>query len=108
MNRNYERTMNDRMIERTNNRNLGNTKVGKRLFGRTNGRKIEKEYIEERTDKRSNERTNKRTNHEQSDERTNKLRTGDERSKNDRTILVLVCACVDHGVGVCGGGRELP
>jgi hypothetical protein len=27
----------------------------------------------------------------------------DERSKNDRTILVLVGACVEHGVGVWGG-----
>jgi hypothetical protein len=55
-----------------------------------------------------NDRTIGRTNHERSDERsdkrTNKLRTEDERSKNDRMILVLVCACVEHGVGVCGGG----
>ena len=77
--------MNDRMIERTNDRNFDSITVGKRLFGRTNGRTIG------------------RTNHERSDERTNKLRTGDERSKNDRTILVLVCACVEHGVGVCVG-----
>ena len=35
-----------------------------------------------------------------SDERTNKLRTG------GRTILVLVCACVGGGVGVCGGGES--
>jgi hypothetical protein len=47
-------------------------------------------------DERSNDRTNGRTNHERSD----------ERSKNDRTILVLVCACVEHGVGVCVGGGE--
>jgi hypothetical protein len=85
--------MNDRMIERTNDRNFGIITVGKRLFGRTNGR-------------RSNDRVNGRTNHERSDERTNKLRTGDERSKNDRTIHVLVCACVEHGVGVCVGGEE--
>jgi hypothetical protein len=25
---------------------------------------------------------------------------------NDRMILVLVCACVEHGVGVCVGERE--
>jgi hypothetical protein len=77
MNRNYERTMNDRMIERTNDRNFGSITAGKRLFGRTNGRTIER-----------------------SDERTNKLRTG------GRTILVLVCACVGGGVGVWvwGGG----
>ena len=66
--------------------------------------------MDERTDERSNDRTNGRTNHERSDERTNertnKLRTEDERSKNDRTILVLVCACVEHGVGVCGGGES--
>jgi hypothetical protein len=36
MNRDYERTMNDRMIERTNDRNFGSITVGKRLFGRTN------------------------------------------------------------------------
>ena len=58
------------------------------------------------TNERTNDRTIGRTNHERSDERTNKLRTGDERSKNDRTILVLVCACVEHGVGVCGGGES--
>jgi hypothetical protein len=70
--------MNDHMIERTNDWNFGSIMAEQRLFGRTNGR----------------------TNHERSDERTNKLRTGDERSKNDRTILVLVCACVGSGVGV--------
>jgi hypothetical protein len=84
MNRDYERTMNDRMIERTNDRNFGSITAGKRLFGRTNGRTIER-----------------------SDERTNEPRTGDERSKIDRTILVLVCACVEHGVGVCGGGERV-
>jgi hypothetical protein len=62
MNRNYERTMNDRMIERTNDRNFGSITAGKRLFGRTNGR-----TNHERSDERSNDRTN---------ERTNKLRTG--------------------------------
>jgi hypothetical protein len=36
----------------------------------------------------------------------NKLRTGNERLKNNRTILVLVCACVEHRVGVCVGGEE--
>jgi hypothetical protein len=40
MNRNYERTMNDRMIERMNDRNFGSIMAGKRLFGRTNGRTI--------------------------------------------------------------------
>jgi hypothetical protein len=33
MNRNYERTMNDRMIERTNDRNFGSITAGQRLFG---------------------------------------------------------------------------
>jgi hypothetical protein len=57
MNRNYERTMNDRMIERTNNRNFGSITAGKRLFGRTNERSIE------RSDERTmNDRTNERTN----------------------------------------------
>jgi hypothetical protein len=84
--------MNDRMIERTNDRNFGSITVGQRLFGRTNGR----------TDERTmNDRTNDRTIG-----RTNKLRTGDERLKNDRTILVLVCACVGSGVGVCVGGKS--
>jgi hypothetical protein len=41
MNRNYERTMNDRMIERTNDQNFGNITAGKILFGRTDGRTIE-------------------------------------------------------------------
>jgi hypothetical protein len=49
MNRNYERTMNDRMIKRTNDRNFGSITAGKRLFGRTNGRTIE------RSDERTNE-----------------------------------------------------
>jgi hypothetical protein len=40
MNRNYERTMNDRMIERTNDQNFSSITAGKRLFGRTNGRMI--------------------------------------------------------------------
>ncbi len=101
MNRNYERTMNDRMIERTNDRNFGSITVGKRLFGRTNGRTIE------RSDERTNEPWTIGRTIERSDERTNKLRTGDERSKNDRTILVLVCACVEHGVGVCVGGKRV-
>jgi hypothetical protein len=87
--------MNDRMIERTNDRNFGSITVGKRLFGRTIGRTDEQTMNDQ-----TNDRTIGRTN-----ERTNKLRTGDERSKNDRTILVLVCACVEHAVGVCGGKR---
>jgi hypothetical protein len=49
MNRNYERTMNDRMIEQTDDRNFGSITAGKRLFGQTNGRTIE------RSDERTNE-----------------------------------------------------
>jgi hypothetical protein len=45
----YERTMNDGMIERTNDRNFGSITAGKRSFGRTNGRTIE------RSDERTNE-----------------------------------------------------
>jgi hypothetical protein len=41
--------MNDRMIERTNDQNFGNITAGKGLFGRTNGRTIE------RSDERTNE-----------------------------------------------------
>jgi hypothetical protein len=73
-----ERT-NDRMIERTNDRNFGGITAEQRLFGRTNGR------------------TNHERSGERSDERTNKLRTG------GRTIVWEVeWACVG------GGGRELP
>jgi hypothetical protein len=98
MNRDYERTMNDRIIEQTNDRNFGSITAGKRLFGRTDRRTIGR--TDERTmNDRTNDRTIGRTN-ERTDERTNEQRTGDERSKNDRTILVLVCACVEHGVGV--------
>jgi hypothetical protein len=82
MNRNYERTMNDRMIERTNDRNFGSITAGKRLFGR------------------SNERTNGRTNPERSNERTNKLRIGGLTIEERPNDLVLVCACVGGGVGV--------
>jgi hypothetical protein len=95
MNRNYERTMNDRMIERTNDRNFGSITVGKKII-----------WTNERTNDRTIGRTNHERSDERSDERTNKLRKGDERSKNDRTILVLVCACVEHGVGVCVGGES--
>jgi hypothetical protein len=74
-----ERT-NDRMIERTNDRNFESITARKRLFGRTNDRTIG--------------RTNKQTKN---------------RGTNDRTILVLVCACVGGGVGVWGEEcRELP
>jgi hypothetical protein len=58
MNRNYERMINDRMIERTNDRNFGSITAGK-------------DYLDERTDERSNDRTNGRTNHGRSDERSN-------------------------------------
>jgi hypothetical protein len=87
MNRNYERTMNDRMIERTNDRNFGSITAGKRLFGRTNGRTIE------------------RTNHERSDERTNKLRTGGrtiEERPNDPCASVCLCGRWSGRVGGSG------
>jgi hypothetical protein len=63
MNRNYERTMNDRMIERTNDRNFGNIMKGQRLFGRTMNRDYERTMNRnyERTDERSNDRTNERS-----------------------------------------------
>jgi hypothetical protein len=86
MNRNYERTMNDRMIERTNDRNFGSITAGKRLFGRMNDRTIG------------------RTNHERSDERTNKLRTGGrtiEERPNDP--CASVCLCGTWSGCVCGG-----
>jgi hypothetical protein len=92
MNRNYERTMNDRMIERTNDRNFGIITAGKRLFWRTNGRTIG------RTDERTmNDRTNDRMigqTIEWSDERTNKLRTRGrtiEERPNDPCASVCLC-----------------
>jgi hypothetical protein len=66
MNMNYERTMNDRMIEQTNDRNFGSITAEKRLFGRTNGQTIER--TDERSDERTNDQTNGRTNHERSNE----------------------------------------
>jgi hypothetical protein len=85
------------MNERTNDRNFGSITAEQRLFGRTNGRMIEP----------SDEQTNGPSTIGRTTGRTN------EQTKNcwmnDRTILVLVCACVGGGVGVCGGGgRELP
>ena len=88
MNRNYERTMNDRMIERTNDRNFGSITAGKRLFGRTNGRTIE------RSDERTNEPWTIGRTIERSDERTNKLRTGGrtiEERPNDPCASVCLC-----------------
>jgi hypothetical protein len=41
MNRNYERT-DERSNDRTNDRNFGNITAEQRLFGRTNGRTIER------------------------------------------------------------------
>ena len=98
MNRNYERTMNDRMIERTNDRNFGSITVGKRLFGRTNGRTIE------RSDERTNEPWTIGRTIERSDERTNKLRTGGrtiEERPNDP--CASVCLCGTWSGCVCGG-----
>jgi hypothetical protein len=96
MNRNYERTMNDRMIERTDERNFGSITAGKRLFGRTNGRTIG------RTDERTmNDRTN-----DQTIGRTNEqLRTGGrtiEERPNDPCASVCLCGTWSG----CVGGRE--
>jgi hypothetical protein len=79
MNRNYERTMNNRMIERTNDRNFGSIMAEQRLFGRTI----------ERSDERS-------------DERTNKLRTGGrtiEERPNDPYASVCLCGTWSERVG---------
>jgi hypothetical protein len=87
MNRNYERRMNDRMIERTNDQNFGSITAEQRLFGQTN------------------DRTNGRTNHERSDERTNKLRIGGrtiEERPNDPCVSVCLCGKWSGRVG----GRE--
>jgi hypothetical protein len=90
-------TMNERwMIERTNDRNFGSITTGKRLFGRTNERTIE------RSDERTmNDRTNDRTIG-----RTNKLRTGGrtiEERPNDP--CASVCLCGTWSGCVCGGKR---
>jgi hypothetical protein len=84
MNSNYERTMNDRMIERTNDRNFGSITAGKRLFGRKDGRTIER-----------------------SDERTNKVRTGGrtiEERPNDPCASGCLCGRWS-GSGRVGGGE---
>jgi hypothetical protein len=51
--------------------------------------------MNDRTNDRTIGRTNKQTKNR-----------GGERSKNDRMILVLVCACVGGGVGVWGSGES--
>jgi hypothetical protein len=91
-----ERT-NDRMIRRTNDRNFGNITAEQRLFGRTNGRTIERS--DERTmNDRTSDRTIGRTNEQTKNRWTNNL-------MNDRTILVLVvCLCGSGSLGVWGGG----
>jgi hypothetical protein len=90
MNRNYERMMNDRMIERTNDRNFGSITTRKRLFGRTNGRTIG--------------RTDKRTMNDRMNDRTDKLRTGGrtiEERPNDP--YASVCLCGKWSGRVCWG-----
>jgi hypothetical protein len=78
MNRNYDRTMNDRMIERTNDRNFGSITAGQRLSGRT----MNRDY--ERTDERSNDRTNERSEFRQHNGRTKIIWTNER--TNDRMI----------------------
>jgi hypothetical protein len=51
--------MNDRMIERTDDRNFGSITAGKRLFGRTNGRTDER-TMNDRTNDQTIGRTNDR------------------------------------------------
>jgi hypothetical protein len=132
MNRNYERTDERWMIERTNDRNFGSIMAGQRLFGRTMNRDYERtmnrnyertmnDWMIERsefrqhngltkiiwTNERMNDRTIGRTNHERSDKRTNKLRTGGwtiEEWPNDPCASVCLCG---KWSGRVGGGREL-
>jgi hypothetical protein len=72
--------MNDRMIERTNDRNFGSITTEQRLFGRTMNRNYERtmnDRMIERTNNRNfgsittEQRLFGRTNHERSDEQTN-------------------------------------
>jgi hypothetical protein len=87
--------MNDeRSNDRTNERSE---------FRQHNGRK-KIIWTNERTNDRTIGRTDERTMNDRTNERTNKEQ-GDERSKTDRAMLMLVCACVEHGVGVGGGKR---
>jgi hypothetical protein len=91
MNRNSERTMNDRMIERTDDRNFGSITAGKGLFGRTNDRTIG------RTNERTmNDRTNDQTTGRTNDRNFSSITAGkrlfgrtngrtDERTMNDWT-----------------------
>jgi hypothetical protein len=63
MNRDYERTMNDRMIDQTNDRNFGNITAGQRLSGRTMNRDYERTMnrdYEQTMNDRMIERTNDR------------------------------------------------
>jgi hypothetical protein len=87
MNRNYERTMNDRMIDRTNDRNFDSITTGK-------------DYLDERTDERSNERTIGRTDERTMNDRTNDRTIGrtNEQTKNrgtndQRTTKRSLCLC---------------
>jgi hypothetical protein len=124
-----ERT-NDRMIERTNDRNFGSITAGQRLSGRTMNRNYERtmndRMIERMNDrnfgsitveKRLFGRTNRRTI-EQSDERTNEPwtigRTNEQTKNRGWTIeersndpCASVCLCGTWSGCVCGG-RELP
>jgi hypothetical protein len=91
MNRNYERT-----IEWSNDRNFGSITAGKRLFGRTNRRTIE------RSDEWTNEPWTIGRTIERSDERTNKLRIGGwtiEKRPNDPCASLCLCGRWSGRVG---------
>jgi hypothetical protein len=88
MNSDYERTMNDRMIERSE-------------FRQHNGRK---KIIW--TNEQTNDRTNGRTNHERSNERTNELRTrGRTIEERPNDPCASVCLCGTWSRCVWGGER---
>jgi hypothetical protein len=127
MNRNYERTMNDRMIERTNDRNFGSITAEQRLSRRTMNRDYERtmnrnykrtmndrmndrnfgsittgKRLFGRTNRRTIGRTDKRTMNDRTNEWTNKLRTGGrtiEERPNDPCASLCLCGRWSGRVG---------
>jgi hypothetical protein len=71
---NERRTTNDRMIDRTNDQNFGSIMAEQRLFGRTNGRTIERSDEQTMND-RTSDRTIGRTNEQTKNRWTNDRRT---------------------------------